>query len=190
MAIFSKLEQKENKEIKKVIMYTRVSTKDQVLGFSLDKQMFDIQEECKKNDYQIIDHFTDEGISGKTAINRPAYQKMLTYIENNKADAIIIWKLSRISRKVKDLLDLVEILDSKNVALISIKDGLNTSNSQFSKILLMVLGMVAELEGDNIIIQSNAGMVQRAEQGKFMGGVAPFGYKYSKNLGNLQVKLC
>ena len=183
MAVFSKLEQKEEKKIKNVIMYTRVSTRDQVLGFSLEKQKLDILEYCKKNDYSVIASYTDEGKSGKNTEKRNEYKKLIEYCKNdNKVDAVIVWKLSRISRKVLDLLNLINLLKEHNIAFISIQDNLNTANGSLSAdLMVMVLGMVAELEGENIIIQSTAGMVQRAEKGKFMGGPIPFGYNLERN---------
>lgn len=176
--IYGHLEKREQKEIKNVIMYTRVSTRDQVLGFSLDKQRLDIKQYCKQNNYNICKEFTDEGKSGKRKESRQGYLQLIDYCQTNKIDALIIWKLSRISRKVRDLLELLDILKENNIALISIQDGLNTANGTLNaEIMLMVLGMVAQMEGDNIVVQAAAGMVMRAEQGKFMGGQIPFGYQ-------------
>lgn len=183
MAIFSKLEKNEEKQIKNVVIYTRVSTRDQVLGFSLEKQKLDLLEYCKRNNYTVIEEFSDEGKSGKNTDKRDEYKKLVESCKyNENIDAVIVWKLSRISRKVLDLLNFINLLKEQNIAFISIQDNLDTSNGSLSaNLMVMILGMIAEMEGENIVVQSAAGMVQRAEEGKFMGGPIPLGYKLDKN---------
>ena len=119
MAIFNKIESKKSKEIKNVVIYTRVSTKDQVLGFSLEKQKLDICEYCKKHNYTIVKEFCDEGKSGKSTEKRTEYNNLIKYCtEQEKVDAVIVWKLSRISRKVLDLLNFINLLKDNNIAFI------------------------------------------------------------------------
>ena len=172
----------EEKEIKNVVFYTRVSSKEQVENFSLENQEKEIREYCKKEKYNIIAKFTDEGITGASVDKRTGLKAMLKkVVEDESIDAIVIWKLSRISRNTKDLLEIIEVLSrnskktEKQCALISIKDGINTKNAM-SKILIKFLGIFAEMERESIIAQVTSGMRERAREGLVNGGPTPFGY--------------
>ena len=90
--------------LKNAVSYVRVSSEDQAKGvFSISQQITNNMDFALKNGYQIIKTFSDEGISAKD-MNRPALQELLAYCldKSNKIDAVIVWKLDRISRSVAD----------------------------------------------------------------------------------------
>lgn len=91
----------DNKRI--VAIYTRVSTTDQAReGHSLEEQERRLRARCISNDYEIYKVYTDAGISGKSADNRPAYQQMLKDMKKKKFDLIMAFKMDRISRSIID----------------------------------------------------------------------------------------
>lgn len=96
------------------IIYLRVSTAGQVEdGVSLDAQESKARAWCELNDYPIKAVFTDAGISGKSAINRPELQNALADCGNG--DALIVYSLSRLARSTKDTIEISELLAKKAV---------------------------------------------------------------------------
>ena len=161
----------KDKIIKNVLIYTRVSTEEQVEGFSLQNQLDDLSDYAKALKYNVARTFTDAGVSGKSTENRTQYQEMLSYIDSNQTaiDAILIWKLSRISRKLNDLTQLITYLEKKDVVLISKEDGINTGTAA-GRFMAQIVGAVSEMERDNIVSNARAGMEKRAKLGHWNGG--------------------
>lgn len=111
---------------------------------------------------------------------------MLRDIKTHKdnIDAVIIWKLSRISRNMMDLVDIVRYFEEHNIVIISITDHIDTS-SVMGKFFFYLVGAFAEMERENIVIQAKNGMKKRAEEGKWNGGKPPIGYDYHSERGLL-----
>lgn len=156
-------------------MYTRVSTEQQVDGYSLDNQEHDIEEYCKKHGYEIVARYTDEGVSGKNIQARVGLRRALTSITEGEADGIIVWKMSRLSRNVADTANISELLKKSGGFLISIKDNINTSDGMGQTFAIMS-GVFAQMERDNIIAQLRGGMREKARKGEWNGGMTPLGY--------------
>ena len=108
-------------KIKRAVGYIRVSTAEQKEeGYSLLGQRKNIELFAEKQGYELIDVYADEGISGKNIIKRPGVQSMLEDAKSGKFDVLIIWKLTRLGRSMKDVMNIAEILYSNNVELHSI----------------------------------------------------------------------
>ena len=163
---------------KKCYMYLRVSTYMQVDGYSLDAQMNKIKSYADANGMIISGVYRDEGKSGKNIEGRPEFQKMMKDIENRKDNVsfVLVFKLSRFGRNVTDTMNSLERIQGYGVELVSVDEGLDTSTSM-GKLVIVILSAVAEMERENIIAQSKAGREQKAKEGKWNGGVAPYGYK-------------
>lgn len=168
-------------ENKNILGYVRVSTQEQTENFSINNQKNDIKDKCRKENWNLIDIYSDEGITGTNIESRQGLKNMLEYIKNNgeNIDGVLIWKLSRISRKVGDLAIILDTLEKYDVSLISIMDNVDTSSSM-GKAFIYIAGVLAEMERDSMMIQLKGGMKQRALEGKFNGGVVPIGYNYNK----------
>ncbi|MGF0040287.1 recombinase family protein [Peptoniphilaceae bacterium SGI.131] len=161
---------------KKAYAYTRVSTRMQVEGYSLDAQLNKIKAQANLNDLEIIRTFSDEGKSGKSIEGREEFQKMLNYIASGEdVDYIIVYKLSRFGRNTRDVLESFEFIQDYGVNLISIEDSINTDKGT-GKFLISILAAVSELERENIVSQTMEGRKEKARQGKWNGGQAPYGY--------------
>ncbi len=166
------------KDNKKVIgLYIRVSTEKQVEhGYSLDAQ----KEEGSHVAYRTfgqdihIESYVDGGISGKNTKDRPALNRMMKDVAEGNLDAIITYKVSRLSRSLSDSLKLVEHIHKENVRFISIKEGEYGGPSQNLKFNL--LATIAQYQREEIAENVQFGMSQRAREGKWNGGQL-LGYK-------------
>ncbi len=159
-------------------IYTRVSTAMQVEGYSLDAQRDKLRKYAEFQNYIIAGEYSDEGKSGKNISGRPEFQQMLTDIENGKDNIsyVLVFKLSRFGRNAADALNTLQLMQDYGVNLISVEDGINSSNES-GKLMISVLSAVAEIERENILVQTMEGRKQKAREGKWNGGFAPYGYK-------------
>ena len=160
----------------KAYIYTRVSTEMQVDGFSLSAQKEDIIRYANAMGYQIVGEFCDEGKSGKHD-KRPEFMRMIESIKANKDEVryVLVFKLSRFARNAADTLKNLQLMQDCGVDLICIKEGLDSSTAT-GKLMVTIMSAVAEMELENIHTQTMAGRIQKAKEGKWNGGFAPYGY--------------
>jgi len=159
----------------KVALYVRVSTEEQFQeGFSIEGQIQTLTDFCKVHKHQIIDVYKDEGISAKT-MNRPALSQLLQDASKGMFDMVMVWKISRLSRKQLDFLNIIETLEKQNVAFFSLSENIDASTPT-GKAMLQMMGSFAELERNQIVENVKMGMNQRANEGNWNGG-SSLGYK-------------
>ena len=165
-----------NRSGKKCVLYPRVSTEMQVDGFSLDGQKNNLKRFADREEMESVDIYEDAGKSGKSIEGRPAFKQMLFDIENGlEIDYILVYKLSRFGRNAADILNSLEHVQAFGVNLICIEEGIDSSQTS-GKLLISVLSAVAEIERENIIEQTMNGRKEKARQGGWNGGFAPYGY--------------
>ena len=165
-----------NRSGKKCVLYPRVSTEMQVDGFSLDGQKSSLRRFADREEMEIVNIYEDAGKSGKSIEGRPAFKQMLLDIENGlEIDYILVYKLSRFGRNAADILNSLEHIQAFGVNLICIEEGIDSSQTS-GKLLISVLSAVAEIERENIIEQTMNGRKEKARQGGWNGGFAPYGY--------------
>ena len=136
------------------IAYVRVSTVDQNEARQL---------EGLKN-YNIDKWFTEK-VSAKDT-NRPKLKEMIEYAR--ESDTIFVWDFSRLSRSVKDLLEITEQLQVKGVHLRSIKENLDTSTPT-GKLMLTMIGAINEFERANLLERQREGIAIAKAEGRFKG---------------------
>ena len=165
-----------NRSGKKCVLYPRVSTEMQVDGFSLDGQKSNLRRFADREEMEIVNIYEDAGKSGKSIEGRPAFKQMLLDIENGlEIDYVLVYKLSRFGRNAADILNSLEHIQAFGVNLICIEEGIDSSQTS-GKLLISVLSAVAEIERENIIEQTMNGRKEKARQGGWNGGFAPYGY--------------
>lgn len=165
-------------------IYTRVSTSMQVDGYSLDAQRERLRREAVHRDMLVVGEFSDEGKSGKNISGRPEFTEMMRRIENDNADNIdyvLVFKLSRFGRNADDVLHELRIMQRYGVNLLAVEEGIDSAGPT-GKLMISVIAAVAEIERENINIQTMEGRMQKAREGKWNGGFAPYGYKLEKGL--------
>lgn len=159
------------KVIKKVALYARVSTEEQAKeGFSIPAQLDELRRYAERHEYEIVQEYVDEGVSGKSIAGRPQMKRLLKDASLGIFNAVIVYKIDRISRKLKDALEIAELLDQTNVSLLSLNENFDMSTPT-GKVLFQLLGSFAEFERNNIVSRVRMGMKERAQQGKFNGGI-------------------
>lgn len=165
------------REGKSCAIYLRVSTEMQVDGFSLDGQRNTLKRYAEREGMIVKEIYEDAGKSGKSIEGRPAFQKMLTDIKGGLLiDYILVYKLSRFGRNAADILNSLELIQSYDINLIATEEGIDSSQTS-GKLLISVLSAVSEIERENIIEQTMNGRREKARQGGWNGGFAPYGYE-------------
>ena len=174
------------KKQRKCYLYTRVSTTMQVDGYSLDAQRDKLRKYADYEDMVVAGEYSDEGFSGKNIQGRPEFQRMLNDIQEGKdgVSYVLVFKLSRFGRNAADVLNSLQLMQDFGVNLICVEDGIDSSKDA-GKLMISVLSAVAEIERENIRSQTMAGREQKAREGKWNGGFAPYGYKLEN--GNLVI---
>ncbi len=173
--------------MKKAALYTRVSTLEQVqFGYSIGEQKERLKNYAQSQDFSIVNIYSDEGISGKSLI-RPAMERLINDIKANKIDIVLIYKLDRLSRRVKDVLELVELFDKYNVTLFSLNENIDLS-SPFGRASLKMSATFSEFERETIVERMQMGKSARAKMGKYAcPGKCPFGYRLNREKDCLDV---
>lgn len=146
-------------------IYTRVSTAMQVDGFSLDAQKEKLKKYADYQDMVVVREFSDEGKSGKNVDGRPQFKEMLELIEagTDDIDYVLVFKLSRFGRNAADVLSSLQKMQDFGVNLICVEDGIDSSKDA-GKLMISVLSAVAEIERDNILVQTMEGRKQKASR--------------------------
>lgn len=162
-----------------VFGYVRVSTENQLENYSIDEQVQRIESYCKAKGWVLLKIYTDGGYSGGNT-DRPALQQMLQAIKENSIDAVVVYKLDRLSRSQKDTLTLIEDeFLSHDTDFVSINENFDTS-TPFGRAMIGILSVFAQLEKDQITERFTMGRIGRSKAGYFHGGGnIPFGYLYT-----------
>jgi site-specific DNA recombinase len=168
--------QSEDIDQRDIGIYTRVSTDEQAReGLSLDDQKHRLESYCHAMGWnQPIRFFIDEGESAKN-LERPQLQLLMEEVKENNLSRVIVTKLDRLSRKLSDLLALIDLFQSYKVSFISISESFDT-NTPSGRLTLQVLGAVAEFERERIRERVVDNMFHAANQGQWLTS-APYGYK-------------
>ncbi len=150
----------------------------QVDGYSLNAQRDKLKKYAEFQEMTIAGEYSDEGKSGKSVEGRPQFMQMLRDIEDSKDDVdfVLVFKLSRFGRNAADVLNSLQRMQDFGVNLICVEDGI-ASSKDAGKLMISVLSAVAEIERENILVQTMEGRKQKAREGKWNGGFAPYGYK-------------
>ena len=175
----------KSKKVAEVIyagLYIRVSSRQQVEeGYSLEAQERALKAYSELMGWTVRGIYRDEGISGKK-INRPELQKLLAEVKAGNIQKVVIVKLDRISRNTRDMLNITDELEKHDVALVSIKDNIDTSSAT-GKLMRTVLSAIAQFESD--ICEEEAVIVERIYNG-YLGGKSA--YKIAQELNTEGVR--
>jgi site-specific DNA recombinase len=133
----------------KVIGYVRVSSKIQLKGYSLNNQNIKIKDYCKYMDYDLVEIYEDRGISGMSIDKRNGYKDMVEYLMNNEIDGVIVYSLSRLGRRMKDVIGLLDVLKRNGKSFYSIKENINNED-KIGSLIVNLLSSINEFEVENI----------------------------------------
>ena len=158
----------------RAVGYRRVSMREQVDGFSLDAQETHIQTYAESQGWQLIRVYTDAGISAQKGSRRPALEQMLKEAREGNFDVVVVDKIDRFYRHLGSLLTALDQLNNAGVAFASVQEKLDFT-TPWGKLMLTVLGMLAEIYIDNLRQEIRKGKRQRARNGLWLGAL-PYGY--------------
>ena len=161
---------KVEKRRKLIAIYCRVSTEEQSEnGYSIDEQERLLEEWCKKMGYVIYKCYSDRGISGKNIKDRPALKELLSDAKAGKFDMVISWKINRVSRKLEDVLKIVNILEKNNITFKSYSEPFET-DTPAGRMQFQMMALIGEFERGTIAQNVKMGMIAKAKSGNWCGG--------------------
>src|SRR5215213_2620974 len=166
-------------------LYVRVSSEEQVEGYSLEAQVRSGRLYGDAHGWEITEIYRDEGKSARTddLSRRPAFQQLLADAEAKHFDVIVVHKLDRFSRNLRVTLETLERLQSWGVGFVSISEQMDFT-TPIGKVVLATLAAFAQYYSDNLSLETKKGKAERKAQGLY-NGILPFGLK--KNSGGLPV---
>lgn len=172
---------------KRAVGYIRVSTAMQKEdGYSLQSQAQNIKAFAERNGYDLLEIYADEGISGKNISNRPAVRQLIEDSKQEKFEVVVIWKLTRLGRSMKDVISIAEILNANNVGLHSISESFDISTST-GKMMLGLLANFAEFERAQISENVKMAMMTLVKTHKQFPGGRMLGYVSDKDSNGKKV---
>lgn len=161
-------------------VYIRVSTEDQAReGFSLGEQEEKLLQLCKFKDLDVYKVYKDAGISAKDMEHRPQFQEMLKDMKEGKLNYIVAYKLDRITRSVRDLEELISVLEQYNCFLLCDRDDVNTSTAN-GRFFVRMLTVLSQLEIEIVSERTKFGLNGAIKSGH-IPGQRPFGYKSAED---------
>lgn len=168
---------KQGIQLIRVAAYCRVSSSsaDQQNSYATQIDYYTKLAKKKKSEWNMVEIFADEGISGMKAKNRPEFQRMIRMCELHQIDLIVTKSVSRFARNVKEALEYVRNLKLLGVGVIFEKEGINTM-SLGDEMLLNTFTAIAQEESKAISQNQRLSIVKRMELGVYVDSNAPYGF--------------
>jgi len=160
----------------KVAIYSRVSTEEQAKeGLSVEAQIDKCKSFCDAREWEIFNIYKDAGFSAGS-LNRPALELLLRDAQEKKFDIILVYKIDRFSRKLKDLITILEDLKTKNINFTSVTEQIDTT-SAMGEAFFQIIGVFAQLERGMVKERVQLSFDRKIKLGEVLCR-APFGYIY------------
>ena len=174
--------------IRKVAIYARVSTTNQAEeGYSIDGQIDSLEKYCEAMGWDVYNKYIDAGFSGGS-LKRPEMANLINDVKKGLFDTVLVYKLDRLSRNVRDTLYLIkDVFNINKIDFVSIQENIDTS-SAMGTLFLTLLSAIAEFEREQIKERMQLGKLGRAKAGKsMMWARTSYGYDYQKETGSLTI---
>ena len=162
-----------------IAAYVRESTKDQAInGFNLVDQKRKIQSylDVYSDEFAGDLKWFEEGGASAKSLNRPQFNQIIDLIRSDSVSALIVHNLDRLTRRVKDLATILELLEAHHVKLISITEKIDTETAQ-GKFFIYLIVLIAQWEQDTISERTKRGIYSSSAEGNFAKSHVPFGYR-------------
>jgi DNA invertase Pin-like site-specific DNA recombinase len=148
--------------VKRVAVYTRVSSSDQ----HPETQLCDLRPLAKARGYEIVAEYTDT-ISGAKA-KRPGLDKLMSDARRGRFDVVLVWAFDRMARSVKHFLEVLEEFNRLNIGFISFRENVDT-DSPLGRAMIIIIAAISELERSLIVERVRAGMRRAKLEGRQIG---------------------
>lgn len=164
--------------MKKVVIYTRVSTQ----GQEYERQLAELRDYAARMNYEVVEEFSEKVSGAKRVEEREALMSLLRYVEAHKVDKVLIYECSRLSRRAIDFLTVIEHLSSLKVSVYILQNGLETlmedgSVNPIASLVLGIIGQFNSMEHSLIRSRMESGYKHYRQQGGQVG--RKVGYKKS-----------
>ena len=164
--------------MKKVVIYTRVSTQ----GQEYERQLAELRDYAARMNYEVVEEFSEKVSGAKRVEEREALMSLLSYVEAHKVDKVLIYECSRLSRRAVDFLTVIEHLSSLKVSVYILQNGLETlmedgSVNPIASLVLGIIGQFNSMERSLIRSRMESGYKHYRQQGGQVG--RKVGYKKS-----------
>lgn len=165
--------------MKKVVIYTRVSTQ----GQEYERQLAELRDYAARMNYEVVEEFSEKVSGAKRVEEREALMSLLSYVEAHKVDKVLIYECSRLSRRAIDFLSVIESLTARKISVYIHQNGLETllDNGQPNPIANLVMGILAQfnsMERSLIRSRMESGYNHYRQQGGQVG--RKVGYRKSE----------
>lgn len=169
-------------------VYLRVSTEEQAKeGFSIRAQKERLSAFVESQDWQISDYYIEEGVSAKDMI-RPELNRMLSDIKGGHIDVVLVYRLDRLTRSVRDLYNMLDLFEKHNCKFKSATEVYDTTTAM-GRLFITLVAALAQWERENLGERVFLGMERMIEEGLWHGGVVPYGFEYIKEEKKLQINV-
>ena len=160
----------------KAALYTRVSTEEQSKeGVSLSNQLDKCRLQAQLSELSIVREIQDGGKSGKS-LSRPGIEEIIRLAKRKEIDAVVIYKLDRLTRNVSDLNRLIELFTKCGVSLISVKDSLDTQTAA-GRMVINILGTISQWEREAIGERTKEALDYKKSENRKFTSLDPYGFK-------------
>jgi len=153
----------------KTAIYVRVSTDEQAKeGYSIRAQIDKLKSYIEIKDWSFYKVYADEGISGKNITDRPAMNELIADIKAGRVDNVLVYKIDRLTRSTRDLIDLTEIFKNHHCTFNSLMESIDTKTAS-GRMFLKIIGIFAEFERENIIERISLACEKKVKEGYTLG---------------------
>ena len=151
--------------VRKVAIYTRVSTLDQ----NVSNQLLELRDHCSKMGWEVVKEYSDEGLSGTLSREkRPALNALIKDAYRKRFDSVVCWDISRIGRSMKELVLFLSDMKDRGIGICSVRQGFDTSTSM-GEIMFQFVGILSSWEREMIRERTLAGLERAKSEGKTLG---------------------
>lgn len=151
----------------RAVLYARVSTEEQTEGYSLDAQMGRCRDYCETQGWEVVSEYIDAGFSGRSA-RRPQFEQMMTDAEAGLFDVLVIHKLDRFSRSLRDTITYLGQLADHGIGFVSIQERFDYTRPE-GRLQMHILAALAQWYSENLGQEIKKGLAQRAKEGLWLG---------------------
>jgi site-specific DNA recombinase len=163
----------------KAAIYVRVSTAEQAAeGYSIRAQTDRLKAYCVSQGWEIFEFYIDDGYSAKDT-NRPNLKRMMKHIEEGLIGCVLVYRLDRLTRSVRDLYTILETFDKYDCKFKSATEVYDTTTAM-GRMFITIVAALAQWERENTGERIRMGMEQKAREGNWVINKAPFGYEIDK----------
>ena len=165
----------------KVAIYCRVSTEDQAERQTIENQIVFAEKYVDLHEMDVFTYYREDGITGTIPLyERPEGTRLLQDAKEKKFDTLLIYKLDRLGRSARIILNSIHELEALGIQIKSMTEPFDTSSSA-GRFMITMLAGVADLERETILERMWHGANRAARDGKWLGGIVPYGYFVNEN---------